>query len=146
MSEPKPQSLANHAKFVPPYHFVMLPLGLALLVWAGWRLFAAFSVDSVMQLVLVVLLLGAVSYARIFPLAVQDRLIRLEMRLRLQRLLPADLQGRIDELTPGQMVALRFASDDELPDLVQQVLSEGLRNRGEIKRRIKTWNPDYFRC
>ena len=68
------------------------------------------------------------------------------MRLRLKEILPADLRGRIDELTRDQFVALRFASDAEMPDLLREVLTNNIGSRDEIKRRIKNWTPDYLRC
>jgi hypothetical protein len=83
---------------------------------------------------------------RVFALAVQDRVIRLEERLRLERLLPADLRGRIPELTTAQLVALRFASDGELAELVRAVFAEKLVDRRAIKQRIREWRPDYERC
>ncbi len=145
MSEQK-QSLAQHAKFVPAYHFVLFPLGMLLLGLAVWELIRQPSIHSAAMVVLAFVLLGTLLYARVFALQVQDRLIRLEMRLRLQDLVSDDLRPRIAELTPGQMVALRFASDEELPELVRQVLDEGIRDRGEIKKRIRTWTPDHHRC
>ena len=84
-------------------------------------------------------------YARTFPLAAQDRLIRLEERLRLAELLPEDLRGRIGDLKEGQLIGLRFASDEEVPDLVRQVLDGKLNGREDIKKAIKTWRPDNFR-
>jgi hypothetical protein len=87
-----------------------------------------------------------VFYARLFPLAVQDRLIRLEERLRSERLLPADLRPRIGEFSADQLVALRFASDVELPVLARKVLDEKLTDRKAIKKLIKNWKPDYQRA
>jgi hypothetical protein len=85
-------------------------------------------------------------YARLFSLTVQDRVIRLEMRLRLERLLPPDLRSRIPEFTPAQFISLRFAGDDELPALARQVLDEKLSDRKTIKRRIKNWQADFLRA
>jgi hypothetical protein len=76
---------------------------------------------------------------------VQDRVIRLEMTNRLERILPADLRARIGELSPGQLIALRFASDAELPELTRVVLTEGLRGRNDIKKKIRDWQPDHMR-
>ena len=98
-----------------------------------------------MGLILAVGLVGLFLYARLFPLKAQDRLIRLEMRLLMREILPADLKPRIGELSEAQLVALRFASDPELPELVRQVLAGKLSAPEEIKRAIKTWKPDTFR-
>lgn len=81
-----------------------------------------------------------------FALTVQDRVIRLETRLRLERLLPADLKARILEFSVGQLIALRFASDAELPDLARRVLDEKVKDKKAIKQMIKTWKPDYLRA
>ena len=87
----------------------------------------------------------AVTKSRLSTLRVQDRVIRLEERLRLTVLLPEPLRSRIPELTEGQLIALRFASDDELPKLVERALSEKL-SREDIKKSIQTWRPDYWRA
>jgi hypothetical protein len=79
-------------------------------------------------------------------LKVQDRVIRLEERLRYQRLLPADLQPRIDDFTVNQLVSLRFASDAELPALARKVLDDKIDDRKTIKQMIKVWRPDYLRA
>jgi hypothetical protein len=85
-------------------------------------------------------------YARIFALTVQDRVIRLEERLRYEKLFPEDLKARIPEFTRGQLVALRFASDAELPELARKVLSENLTDRKAIKQLVKNWRPDHLRA
>ena len=84
-------------------------------------------------------------YLRLFPLAVQDRVIRQEMRLRLAEILPEDLKGRVEELKRGQFVGLRFASDAEMPDLMRDALDNDLK-AGEIKKKIKNWQADHLRC
>ena len=151
MWEKKPQTFDNHARLVPPYHFGVSLILLINLLWTGWRLIqplfsdAAFSFSRVMGFLLALAFIGLFWYCRIFPLAAQDRVIRLEMRLRLAELLPEDLRQRAGDLTPGQLVALRFAGDEELPDLVRAVLDEGIAGGKEIKQRIKSWRPDYFR-
>ena len=85
-------------------------------------------------------------FARVFPLGVQDRVIRLEERMRFAEILPDDLKGRIGELKESQLIGLRFASDEEAPDLVRRILDGELTELEEIKKAIKTWRPDYFRC
>lgn len=89
---------------------------------------------------------GTALYARLFALTVQDRVIRLEMRLRLERLLPADLKSRIPELSPDQFVSLRFAGDAELPALVREVLDKNLTDRKQIKQKIRDWQADHLRA
>lgn len=148
MSEKTPQTFENHAKLVPLYHFVTFGILTLNLLWALWglRYVMVSPIDSILNVLVAFALILVCLYARIFALKVQDRLIRLEMQLRLARLLPPDLQPRSAELSAGQMVALRFASDGELPDLVREVLDQRITNRTEIKKKIKVWHPDYFRC
>ncbi len=140
------QTYANHRRFVPLYHYLAATLLFVYLLWSLWRLFRGFGVDSLMQLVLAVALALLFYYTRGFPLAVQDRLIRLEMRLRLREVLPADLASRVLEITPDQLIGLRFASDAELPGLVREVLDRKLTGREEIKKRIRDWEPDEYRA
>ena len=103
------------------------------------------SVGSVVGVGFAVAVILTAFFARAFAVGVQDRVIRLEERMRLAELLPADLRPRIGELTTRQLVALRFASDAELPGLVRRVLSEELRDKNAIKRLIVTWRPDHAR-
>ena len=105
------------------------------------HIYRAFS-DVLLALALIAGFLSA----RRFALAVQDRVIRLEERLRYQRLLPADLQPRIEEFTVAQLVSLRFASDAELPALARKVLDEKMQERKAIKQLVKNWKPDYLRA
>jgi hypothetical protein len=139
------QSFDNHAKMVPGYHYVVT----ALLVFPTLN-FARLAVtepslDSVAMLAFAVGVIGAALYARLFPLGVQDRVIRLEERLRLERLLPEQLRGRSDEVTTDQLIGLRFASDEELPKLVGRVLSGELKDRKSIKAAIQSWRADHQR-
>lgn len=143
---PETQSYKNHMKLVPLFHFFVLPVFGVNFVWSVVRCVRFFSAYSVEQVfVALVLVLGAL-YARLFALSVQDRVIRLEMRLRLQQLLPAELRPRIPEFTVNQLVALRFTSDAELPVLARKVLDEKLTERKTIKRMIQRWEPDYLRA
>jgi hypothetical protein len=146
MAERQPQNYANHRRMVPLYHVATFGILSVNLIWRLVQLVRWTSWAAAIDLLLALGLFGLFSYARIFALAVQDRVIRLEMRLRLMGILPADLRGRIDELTRDQFVALRFASDAEMTDLLREVLTNNITNRDEIKRRIKNWNPDYLRC
>lgn len=142
----QPQSFENHAKIVPLYHYF---LTFALLVnfgVAAWQLYQAPGIATANSLLLAVALMVMMAYLRLFPLTVQDRLIRLEMKLRLREILPPDLYARVDEIRRYQFVALRFAPDAELPDLVRRVLAGELKTPKAIKQAIKTWNADHLRC
>ena len=141
-----PQSYANHARYVVGYHFVAFFLLFVNLVWSVVQAFKHFGVASIIGALLAVALLLIFFYARGFAVTVQDRVIRLEMRLRLGQLLPADLKPRIGELTVGQLVALRFASDAELPTLARKVLDERIASRDEIKKLVKDWQADELRA
>lgn len=146
MANPQDQSFKNHSRIVPPYHIGMSIVFLANVVFSLWRLIREPGVESALAFLVALALVGVFWYMRIFPLTVQDRVIRLEMRLRLSEVLPEELRGRIGELSRGQLVALRFAGDGELPDLVKAVLDEGIREQAEIKKRIQDWQADHLRC
>jgi hypothetical protein len=146
MAETAPQTYANHRKFVPLYHFVPSAILIVNQVWAIVRLVRTPSWESGFGVLLAFALLCVFWYAREFPLKVQDRLIRLEMRLRLQQVLPADLRPRIQELTPRQLIGLRFASDAEMTDLVRDVLANNIQDRETIKKKIKNWQADNLRA
>ena len=145
MSQTESQSFTNHARLVPGFHYGVIGALSLNFLWSMVRLFRVPGLDAVVGVITAVGLLGLLFYARMFPLRAQDRIIRLEMSLRLASLLPADLRARAASLRPGQLVALRFASDAELPGLVRQVLDENLTDRREIKRRIREWQSDHFR-
>lgn len=139
------QDFKNHRRYVPLYHLVLGALVAANLLYAGRRVFQAFSEDSLFALVVALSLAILFFYAREFALRAQDRVIRLEMRLRLERLLPADMLARLGELEPRQLVALRFASDGELPGLIRDVLEGRLVSTTDIKKQIKNWQADTLR-
>jgi len=143
----KEQNFANHGKFVPTFHFFAVPVFVINFVWSLVRLWnLGFSFAGIFGVILAAALVILAFQARLFALAVQDRVIRLEERLRYAQVLPADLQARCAELTIGQIVAMRFASDSELPPLVRKVLDEKLTERKAIKQLIKCWRPDYQRA
>ncbi len=146
MEKPYNQSFQNHSRIVPGFHYVAFPIFTLNLMWSLYRLGRGFTLDAAVGVLLAAGLILLFFYARVFALTVQDRVIRLEMRLRLAQLLPADLRGRMDEFTVGQLVSLRFASDAELPALARQVLDERLNDRKEIKKRIQSWKPDFLRA
>jgi len=141
------QSFSNHTKFFPAFHFFVLPMMLVNVVRSILALrHAEYSIDGFLGVLVALALLVGFTTSRLMTLRVQDRLIRLEERLRLEKLLPADLQPRISEFTSGQLVALRFASNSELPELARKVLDERIKERKAIKRLIKVWRPDYLRA
>ena len=140
------QNFENHAKFVPGFHVAVLGIFTINLGWSLYRVAHAFSAESVITLLLAIAFILLAFYSRIFALTVQDRVIRLEMRLRMQQLLPAELRPRIPEFGVNQLVALRFASDAELPVLAKKVLDEKLNDRKAIKKMIRDWQPDMLRA
>jgi hypothetical protein len=145
MASAEPQSLANHKRIVPGFHHFAAGLALAYLIVALVDLWRRPGLDSLGGLLVALILILLGWYVRSFPLVVQDRVIRLEERLRMARLLPADLQPQIEALSPGQLAALRFASDAELPLLVRKVVTERLTSRQAIKALIQDWRPDHLR-
>jgi hypothetical protein len=145
MAEKLPQTYANHVRFQPPFHFFLLPGALVLLILSIVNVVRHYQqLDAWILLLIGILLPVAVPLIRINPLRAQDRVIRLEERLRLQALLSAELSSRIGELTESQLIALRFASDAELAALVARVLA-AKTPAADIKKTIVTWRPDTFR-
>lgn len=142
----KPQNFQNHVKLVPLFHFFVLPVFGINVVWSIVRCVRHFSWSSAFAVLLALAFALGALYARLFALAVQDRVIRLEMRLRLQQLLPPELRPRISEFTASQLIALRFASDGELPVLARKVLDDKVTDRKAIKKMIQKWEPDYLRA
>ena len=143
------QTFATHRRFVPAFHFVTVGILVINIIWQLFRLLRPLPgvpfFDSLLN-VAVAIALGLLAwYARTFPLRAQDRIIRLEERLRLERLLPADLKSRISELRTGQLIALRFAGDEELPELIRTVLDKGIRRQDEIKKLVRSWRADHLR-
>ena len=131
MAQPTAQNFENHVRYLPVYHFVAFPLFFINFCYAAYQAVA---------LVLLFLL------SRTMVMTVQDRVIRLEERLRMRALLPADLQPRVDEFTVKQLVALRFASDEELPALARKVVEGRIEDQKAIKKMITAWRADYQRA
>jgi len=140
-----PQNYANHARNRPVFWAVYLVF-IADLAWTSSRAIQAPNTGTVLAVLTSAALLVTAFYARVFALTVQDRVIRLEMRLRLRELLPAALQPRIGDFTKRQLVALRFASDAELPALAEKVLHDNVQDIKAIKQMIKDWQADYLRA
>ena len=147
MSDSKPQSFSSHASFDPIYHAFTLLALLANLIIGVIVLVLSLHTQLLLGIWIVILstvLFLIVIRLRSYPLKVQDRIIRLEERIRLDALLPEQLRKRIPELSEDQLIGLRFASDDELPSLVELTLEKQL-SRKQIKERIQNWRPDHFR-
>jgi hypothetical protein len=138
------QSFSNHAKFDPPFHFFVLPVLLSNIFVVGYLLFRHPGTGGAWLLLVSVSLLVLAGRTRSYATHLQDRVIRLEERLRLAAILQEPLRSRIAELSDSQIVGLRFASDAELPALVQRALDEKL-SRSDIKKAITDWRPDYSR-
>jgi len=146
MARSTPQNFENHVRFLPAFHFVAFPLFFVNFCYAAYQAVAHVSAASVMGLVLAVALVLLFLLSRTMVVTVQDRLIRLEERLRMRALLPADLQPRIDAFTVKQLVALRFASDAELPALARKVLEGKIEDQKAIKKMVTAWRADYQRA
>lgn len=141
------QNLKNHTRYDPPFHFVVVPL---LLLDIGFSIYATIHYWPLHRalflwwIVMSFALLVLAGVARSSAIRAQDRLIRLEERLRLTALLPAPEHALIHTLTEAQLIALRFASDDELPALATRAAHQHLTPK-QIKQSIQTWRPDHFR-
>ena len=146
MAETKPQTYENHAKTVPLFHYFTMPLLLINLLWSVYRLLTQSDafVDSLVTLTAAVAVLFVAFFSRTNALKAQDRVIRLEERLRMQELLPVESKSRIHEITTSQILALRFASDEELPALVKTALDDNA-DATSIKQAIKNWRADHHR-
>lgn len=138
------QNLSNHRKFVPLYHFFVLPILLINMVWVIVDVARAFTGRGAFDAAVAVALLLTAFYARVFSAGAQDRVIRNEERARLRALLPADRHGEIEKFTMGQLVGMRFASDEELPELAKTVLANGT-GQEPLKKLIKNWRADHDR-
>lgn len=141
-----PQTYKNHARFFPLFHFFVGPILILNVLNTLRHLYNRPARDTVWEVVVAAALLGLAFVARVMALTVQDRVIRLEMRLRMQQILPAELCARTDQLTRQQLVALRFASDAELAELVREVLDGRLQTQKAIKERVRQWTADYLRA
>jgi hypothetical protein len=140
------ETYANHRRFVPLYHFVAGPILIANFIGSLAALRHGLDVARLLWAATAFALLLVMFYARVFALKVQDRVIRLEMRLRLRELLPPGERQAIDALTLSQMVGLRYASDDELPALFAEVVRSGEQKADAIKKKVKNWTPDNARA
>ncbi len=139
------QSFKSHTRWLPPFHFFVIPVLLLNLLNEIRHVVLSPNRHTIWMLIVAAALLTLGFLSRIQALTVQDRVIRLEERLRMRQLLPSELHQHIDALTPRQMVALRFASDAELADVVREVVGGKLASSKDIKMRVKTWRADWFR-
>ena len=139
------QTYKTHIRWFPPFHFFVAPVLIINVFVSAWLLYRTPSSLRVWELLVAVALMMTAFLARVMAVSVQDRVIRLEMRLRMREVLPADLQPRIMEITREQCVGLRFASDAELPALVRKVLAGELKTTSEIKKQVAHWQGDYLR-
>jgi hypothetical protein len=144
---PTPQNFKNHTRFNPPFHFFILPMLLLNLIFSIYVTIHHWPEHRILFLwwiVMSIVLFMMAEISRSQTLRAQDRIIRVEERLRLHALLPPDECAHIDELSIKQLVALRFASDDELPALVHKTLTQNLEPKA-IKQSIINWRSDYHR-
>jgi hypothetical protein len=139
-----PQNFKNHAKVDPQFHFLLLLVLVVNLIVAIYFVIHRINLASIWFLILSLAAFVAIFRLRQYPLKVQDRVIRLEERLRLQSLAPAEWHTQIYRLTEDQLIALRFAGDDEVVELAKQALEHNL-NRKQIKERIRNWRADNWR-
>jgi hypothetical protein len=144
MADKTPQTYANHTRFDPPFHFFAVPVLGITVPLTIWNLIRDFSFTSAWMVLVSLALLVVALRARIYALKAQDRIIRLEERLRLSTLLAEPVRARIPQLTESQLVALRFACDAEIPGLVEKALAGNLSS-ADIKQGVSTWRPDTFR-
>jgi hypothetical protein len=136
------QNFQNHARMDPLYHYFLTPILLINLLWSAWNLSNRFSAEAVQQTLLAIGLVVLGLLARVNALRAQDRVIRLEEQLRFERL---GLGAKATKLSVPQLVALRFASDDELGALADQVINGKLTTSKEIKAAVKNWRSDHVR-
>jgi len=139
------QNFKNHMKLVPAFHYFAMPVLVFNFFWMLSRLRYGVTRHAVADVLVAAAIVVLLFCARLFALKAQDRVIRLEERLRYERLLPADLKPRIGEFSVDQIVALRFAGDDELPALARKVLDEKIGDRAAIKKLVQHWKADHLR-
>jgi hypothetical protein len=144
MAEPT-QTYASHRRWIPMYHFFAVPVLLINVIVMAMQFVRDPRFVTGWAVVVALALFLAILVLRFMPLRAQDRVIRLEERARLERVLPSDLRGRVGELTPTQLIAIRFAADDEVPELTRRALNGDLKTQSDIKRAIRNWRADHLR-
>jgi hypothetical protein len=139
------QTRGSHRRFIPMWHFFALPVLIINVVVVAVRFVRVPTGINGWSVIVALALVIGIFVSRSMPLRAQDRIIRLEEKIRFEKVLPTDLRGRIEELTPEQFIGLRFAPDDEVPELTRRVLNGELKTRSDIKRAIRNWRPDHLR-
>lgn len=139
------QDYKNHRRFHPLFHFVLSPLALFYLIYQIVRLFQEPGFDRAVMVIGAFVLMGVLFVARMYALKAQDRVIRLEEQVRYHKILPPDLAFQAENLPLRQILALRFASDAELPAFVSRALGGDLQEPDEIKQAVTNWRPDEMR-
>jgi hypothetical protein len=140
-----PQTHGSHRRFIPMWHFFALPVLIINVFVVAVRFVRVPTGINGWSVIVALALVIGIFVSRSMPLRAQDRIIRLEEKIRFEKVLPTDLRGRIEELTPEQFIGLRFAPDDEVPELTRRVLNGELKTRSDIKRAIRNWRPDHLR-
>jgi hypothetical protein len=140
------QNYQNHTRVFPLFHYIVMPILIGNFLVSVWHLWETPNLSTVWSTILAFGLVALALATRAMAVTVQDRVIRLEMQLRLMRVLSPELQGRIASLGRAHFVALRFAADDELPELVREITDGRLHTQKEIKLRVKRWQPDWLRA
>jgi len=139
------QTYETHRRWHPIYHFVAFPIiaiNFLVAVWFAWKIQRPITLWAAIDALAIVVLAYVV---REYATKTQDRIIRLEEAVRLGRVLPEELRGRVGELTGRQLIALRFCPDDELPDMTRAILDGELKGSEQIKRKIQKWRADHHR-
>lgn len=139
------QNYKAHRRFLPPYHFFVLPVLVINVFVELARLYRSQTRYHVWTVVVASALVGLALMARAMALTAQTRVIRLEERLRLQRLMPAEERTTIAALKPGHLVGLRFASDEEAPELARRCAAGELKSSGDVKKQVTNWRADHLR-
>ncbi len=141
----KTQDYGSHRRYVPSFHFFVLPVLLINIGIEGARLYRYQTIYHVWIVVVAIALFIFAFAARGMAARAQDRVIRLEERQRLTTLMPPESRDKIKDLTPAQLVALRFASDEEAPDLAERTLTGEFKSPEDIKKAVKNWRADVHR-
>jgi hypothetical protein len=139
------QTYANHGRYIPIYHFFAVPVLLINVVVAAIQFVRDPRFMTGWGIVVALALALGMLYLRFMPVRAQDRIIRIEERTRLERILPSDLRGRVGELSAKQLIAIRFAPDDEAPELTRRTLNGELKTQADIKSAIRNWRADHLR-